>query len=96
MGFSEEAAHPSCWSSLLLCIGLVQEWERSSEAAGAHCSVDALQAVGPKRRAVPGRCCPGSCKEQVKCAGHSGAGSTQKRASGVGHQIKVFASITSR
>lgn len=74
----------------------MKEWERSSEVAGAHCSVDALRVVRPKRRAVPSRCWSGSCKEQVKsCTGHSGAGSTQKRGSGVGHQIKVFAFITS-
>lgn len=35
MGYSEEAAHLSCWSSLLLCTGLGKEWERSSEIVGA-------------------------------------------------------------
>lgn len=96
MGFSVEGAHPSCWSSLLLCTGLMKEWERESEIVGAYWSVDALRAVQPKRRAEPGSCWPGSCKEQGKlCTGHSGAGSAQKRGSGVVHQIKMFAFITS-
>lgn len=38
----------------------------------------------------------GSCREQVKsCTVHTGAGSTQKRGSGVGHHIKEFAFFTS-
>lgn len=49
-----------------------------------------------KRKAGPSSCWPGSCKEQVKsCTVDTGAGSTQKRGSAVGHQIKVFASVTS-
>lgn len=96
MGYSEEAAHPSCWSSLLLCTGLGKEWERSSEIVGACWSFDALRVMWPKRKAVPSSCWPGSWKEQVKsCTVHPAAGSTQKRGSGVGHQIKVFAFITS-
>lgn len=96
MCFSEEAAHPSCWSSLLLCTRLVKEWERSSEVVGAHWAVDALRVMRPKGKAMPSSCWPGSCKQQVKsCTVHTGAGSMEKRGSGVGHQIKVFASVTS-
>lgn len=96
MGFSEEAAHPSCWSSLLLCTGLVKEWERSSEVVGAHWAANALQVMRPKGKAMPSSCWPGSCKQQVKsCTVHTGAGSMEKRGSGVGHQIKVFAFVTS-
>lgn len=55
-----------------------------------------MQVMWPKRKAVPSSCWPGSWKEQVKsCTVHPAAGSTQKRGSGVGHQIKVFAFITS-